>query len=65
MNIILRIIISTSLSVLAIANQVPAACLTKSGYSVRCFHTENTDGTVNTNYTLPEDVNSTAGNNFL
>ena len=64
MNIILSIIISTSLSVLAIATQDPAACLPKSGHSLTCFHTENKDGTVNTNYALQEEVKNTAGNTF-
>ena len=65
MNIILSIIISTSLSVLAIATQDPAACLPKSGHSVKCLYNLNTDGRVNTNYyTLPEEVKNTAGNTF-
>ena len=63
MNIILSIIISTSLSVLAIATQAPAACLSKSGHSVRCLASV-VDGTVKTDYTLPEEVKNTAGNTF-
>ena len=65
MNIILSIIISTSLSVLAIATQDPAACLPKSGHSVRCLHIEKKDGTVTNNFTLPEENKNTAGNNFF
>ena len=65
MKSILRIFISTYFSVLAIANQVPAACLPKSGYSVRCvreFSYQDGEGFSKVNHTLPDMENSTAGN---
>ena len=65
MKSILKIIISTSMSVLAIANQAPAACLPKSGHSVRCLKSLYPNDTIKIDYSLPEEVNSTAGNNFL
>ena len=64
MKSILKLYISTHLSALAIANQVPGACLSKPGYSVRCvreFSYQDGEGFSNVNHTLPDMEKSTAG----